>query len=145
VSISSMLNTRFLRTNVLSYIHQRQNVTRKAAKKRLWYEKFAHLTLMKLTAGECSFIALIEVPEVNLRSKRWILLMNKRRALKETEQWNHTAPYIILSTNTHTYYFNERVLSISLILCFIYILYTLHAWLTHKNSYKLDSGDLNFD
>ncbi len=30
-SISSTLNARILRTNVLSYIHQSQNVTRKAA------------------------------------------------------------------------------------------------------------------
>jgi len=51
VSISSMLNTQILCTNVLSYVHQSQNVTRKADKKRLLYEKFARLTLMKLTAG----------------------------------------------------------------------------------------------
>jgi len=51
VSISSTLNARILRTNVLSYVHQSQNVTRKAAKKRLSYKKFARLTVMKLAAG----------------------------------------------------------------------------------------------
>jgi hypothetical protein len=51
VSISSTLNARILRTNVLSYVCQSRNVTRKADKKRLLYEKFARLTLMKLTVG----------------------------------------------------------------------------------------------